>query len=409
MRILFFSHYFPPEGNAPATRTYENCKRWVEMGHDVTVITCTPNQPAGVVYDGYQNKLYQTETVDGIKVIRVWTYIAANKGTVKRIANYVSYATSAVTASMGVRKPDIIVATSPQFFCGWAGVLAKAWKRVPFVLEIRDMWPDSIAAVGAMQNKAILNSLYKMEDWMYKAATHVVTVGDGYKDELVQKGVPLDKLTVITNGVDPEQYKPQPPNLAFKEELGIKQPIVCSYVGTIGMACGLHVALECGEMLKAQGRDDVALLLVGDGAVREELEQEAKARQLDNVIFTGRLPKTQMPDVLSITDITLVHLKKTDLFKTVLPSKIFEAAAMERPIILGVQGNSADLLQKAEAGICIEPENAQELTDALLRMADDTELRQQFGQNGRSYIQEHFHRVKLAERYLSLLEQLARR
>lgn len=179
MHILFFSHYFPPEGNAPATRTYENCKRWVELGHQVTVVTCAPNCPAGVVYNGYKNKLYQRETVDGIDLIRVWTYIAANKGTFKRIANYASYTMSSVVASLGLGRPDIIVATSPQFFCGWSGVLTRLWKRVPFVLEIRDLWPDSIAAVGAMKQSFLLDMLYKMEDWMYKSASHIVTVGEG--------------------------------------------------------------------------------------------------------------------------------------------------------------------------------------------------------------------------------------
>lgn len=406
MHILFFSHYFPPEGNAPATRTYENCKRWVELGHQVTVVTCAPNCPAGVVYNGYKNKLYQRETVDGIDLIRVWTYIAANKGTFKRIANYASYTMSSVVASLGLGRPDIIVATSPQFFCGWSGVLTRLWKRVPFVLEIRDLWPDSIAAVGAMKQSFLLDMLYKMEDWMYKSASHIVTVGEGYRDELHKKNVPDDKITVITNGVDPSHYLPREPDHALKEELGIHQEFVCSYVGTIGMACGLHVALECGEWLREKGRSDIALVLVGDGAIREELEQKAKEKQLDNVFFTGRLAKDLMPNVLSLSDVCLVHLRKTDLFKTVLPSKIFEASSMERPIILGVEGNSADLLRRAKSGICIEPENAQELGEAIVKLADDPELRRQMGSNGRTYVQEHFDRTKLAERYLSLLEKI---
>lgn len=408
MRILFFSHYFPPEVNAPATRTYENCKRWAEQGHDVTVITCTPNCPSGVVFDGYENKLYQRENVDGIDVIRVWTYIAANKGTARRIANYVSYMASAVLASVTYPKPDIIIATSPQFFCGWAGVLANTWRNVPFVLEIRDLWPDSIAAVEAMNHSLILNTLYLLEDWMYRAATHIVTVGDGYKSELLRKGVPAEKLTVITNGVDPDQYLPQPPALDYKQALGIQQPFVCSYVGTIGMASGLEVVLQCAEKLQALGRHDIALVLVGDGAVREELEQQARQKHLDQVIFTGLLDKRRMPDVLSFSDVTLVHLKKTDLFKTVLPSKIFEAASMERPIILGVEGSSADLIRRANAGICIEPENAQELTDAILKLADQPDDGKQMGKNGRQYIKDHFNRVKLADTYLDLLQNLVK-
>ena len=406
MRILFFSHYFPPEVNAPATRTYDNCKRWVELGHEVTVITCAPNCPSGVVFEGYQNKPYQREEVDGIDVVRVWTYIAANEGTIKRIANYTSYLMTSVLAAAGLQRPDVIVATSPQFFCGWSGVLTHLWRGIPFVLEIRDLWPDSITAVGAMQQPALLRLLYQLEDWMYKAATHIVTVGDGYKEELLHKGVNIEKISVITNGVDPDQYLPQSPALAYKQALGIQQPFVCSYIGTIGMACGLQVVLTAAEKLKALGRQDIAFLLVGDGALRAELQQAAQDKHLDNVIFTGLLEKRRMPDVLSFSDVTLVHLKKTDLFKTVLPSKIFEAASMERPILLGVEGHSAELIRTAHAGICMEPENADDLVAAVCRLADDPDLGAKLGKNGRRYIQEHFHRGKLAERYLSLLETL---
>lgn len=407
MRILFFSHYFPPEGNAPATRTYENCKRWVEQGHEVTVITCAPNSPKGVVYDGYKNALHQHESIDGIEVYRVWTYLAANKGTIKRIANYLSYMSSAVLASLPLKRPDVIIATSPQFFCGWAGVLANTWRQVPFVLEIRDIWPDSITAVGAMQDSLMLQPIYVLEKWMYQAADHIVTVGEGYRQELLKKGVPAAKMSVITNGVNPDQYMPRPPNEALKRELGIEQPFVCSYVGTIGMACGLQVALRCGKLLKERGREDIAIVLVGDGAIKEELETQAKAEGLKNVIFTGRLDKSLMPDVLSFSDVSLVHLRKTDLFKTVLPSKIFEAASMERPIILGVQGDSADILRRAEAGICIEPENAQELADALIELADHPNKRKELGQNGRQHVKDYFDRRVLAQTYLELLHHIS--
>ena len=188
MHVLFFSHYFPPEGNAPASRTYENCRRWVAAGHRVTVITCVPNQPDGVAYAGYRNRLRQREQLDGIEVVRVWTYLAANRGTVRRVANYVSYMLSALLFSLFLPRPDIVVATSPQFFCGWAGVIAAHVRRVPLVLEIRDLWPDSIAAVAALRNQALLGFLEQLESWLYQAADHIVTVGEGYREELLRKG-----------------------------------------------------------------------------------------------------------------------------------------------------------------------------------------------------------------------------
>ena len=180
MYIMMFSHYFRPEGNAPASRAYENCKNWVRQGHRIKVITCAPNVPDGKVYDGYKNKLYQKENIDGIDIVRVWSYIAANKGKVRRILNYISYMFSAVFFSLFQKKPDVVIATSPQFFCGWAGVVISRLRRVPLILEIRDIWPDSIVAVGAMRQKFLLRILEWLEVKMYAAAQEIVTVGEGY-------------------------------------------------------------------------------------------------------------------------------------------------------------------------------------------------------------------------------------
>lgn len=404
MRILFFSHYFPPEGNAPASRTYENCRHWVRAGHEVTVITCAPNCPEGLVYDGYVNKLYQRERVDGIDVRRVWTYIAANEGTVRRILNYVSYMVSAFLFSFFVKRPDVIIATSPQFFCGWAGVLAHAARRIPFILEIRDIWPESIVAVGAMQTSRLIRILERLELWMYASASHIVTVGEGYSRRLHEKGVPPARTTVIMNGLNRDLFTPRAPDDGLIERFGLQGKFVCSYSGTIGMACGLSIVLEAAQKLKESGITDVAFLLVGDGASRKDLESQAQERRLDNVIFTGRQPKEMMPEFLAISDVCLVHLRKTELFTTVMPSKIFEMAGMAKPIINGVGGFAAEFIDSAGAGINIEPENSGQLIDALYRLREDPALRQAFGNAGRAYVIANFDREKLAEDYLATLD-----
>jgi glycosyltransferase involved in cell wall biosynthesis len=297
MRILFFSHYFPPEGNAPATRTYEHCVRWVRDGHDVTVVTGVPNCPEGVVYSGYRNRLRpQTEIVDGIQVVRVWTYLAPNAGTVRRIANYVSYLITSLLACLWLPKPDVVIATSPQFFCGWAGVLAKWLKRAPLVLEIRDIWPESIEAVGAMRNRMLLGLLRWLERRMYLAADHIVAVGDGYRDNILSKVPVHDRISVITNGVDLTRFTPRDPDPQFLRQWNLDGKFVCSYIGTIGMAHGLEVVLEAAKLLKMQGRDDIRFCLVGDGASRKSLEEQARCEGLsDLVVFTGRQPKESMP------------------------------------------------------------------------------------------------------------------
>ena len=202
LRILFLSHYFHPEGNAPATRVTEMTRRWAAQGHDVTVITGVPNVPDGVVYPGYRNRWLQRETHAGVEVVRVWTYLAPNKGTARRILNYVSFMLTAALAGLFVRRPDVVIATSPQFFCGWAGVIVTALRRLPFVLEIRDLWPESIEAVGAMRNRRLLRFLEWLEQRMYAAASRIVTVGDGYRAKLIERGVDPERIDVIPNGVD---------------------------------------------------------------------------------------------------------------------------------------------------------------------------------------------------------------
>jgi glycosyltransferase involved in cell wall biosynthesis len=405
MRILFFCHYFPPEVNAPASRTHENCKRWVRAGHRVTVVTCAPNCPDGVVYPGYRNRLRSRETIDGIEVVRVWTYIAANKGTLRRIANYVSYMLSATFFALFLPRPDVVISTSPQFFCGWAGILTGWLRRVPRILEIRDIWPESIAAVEAIGNRRLLRFLEWLEVRMYRAARHIVTVGEGYRRRLLEKGVPAEKMSVVMNGVDRELFEPREADPAVKERWGLAGKFVCSYVGTVGMACGLDVVLRAAALLRAQGRDDIAFLIVGDGAVRAELEEAARRDALSSVVFTGRQPKENVPALLAISGACLVHLRKTDLFTIVMPSKIFEAAGMARPIVLGVEGFAADFVREAGAGICIHPDNAPELVEALLRLEADPALGQGMGRSGHDYVAARFDRDRLADDYLGVIQR----
>ncbi len=409
MRILFFSHYFPPEGNAPASRTYENCKAWVQDGHDVTVVTCVPNCPDGVIYEGFRNRLRQREVVDGIEVVRVWTYVAANKGTLLRILNFVSYMFSAAFFAMFMRRPDIVIATSPQFFCGWAGLIVSKLRRIPFILEIRDLWPESIYAVGAMRNAPLLRFLELLEKWMYAGATRIVTVGDGYKQKLQEKGVPEAEISVVTNGADLEFFTPRPPSVELRNRFGLESKFVCASVGTLGMGSGLKVVPLAAKILRDKGRDDLMFLLVGDGAVRTDIEALVAEHGLKNVVLTGRQPKKLMPDFIATADVCLSHLQRNELFKTVLPSKIFEAMAMSRPMILGVEGFAADLLRRAEAGICIEPDNPEALGAAVERLADNRDEVEAFGRAGYAYVVKHFNRATLANDYLEILKQTVER
>jgi colanic acid biosynthesis glycosyl transferase WcaI len=404
MHILFLTHYFPPEVNAPASRTFEHCSRWVQAGHKVTVITCAPNCPNGVVFDGYHNAWRTEEEQAGIRVIRVWSYLAANKGFLSRIVNFVSYMLTAVWCAIRLRGIDIVVATSPQFFCGWAGVLCHWLRRWPFVLEIRDIWPESIVAVGAMRRSPMMRVLEWLERRMYAAADYIVTVGDGYRDQLLERRVPADKIAVIPNGVAIDAFQPQPPDRELREQWHGAGKFVCAYIGTIGMAHGLEVVLTAAKKLRDDGRDDVQFWIVGDGAERARLQEQAAEQKLDGITFTGMVPKSHVDRVLASCDACLVHLRGTELFGTVIPSKVFETMAMNVPIIMGVKGQAQDIVLKGRGGLPMTPDDA----DSLLECLDAIAAVPQEYSVGREYVARHFNRDDLAAQMLTCLESLAK-
>lgn len=403
MHILFLSHYFPPEVNAPATRTYDHCKRWVAAGHEVTVVTCAPNCPKGVVFEGYKNSWRSHEEVDGIHVIRVWTYVAANRGFLRRVANYLSYMVSAVLCVLKIRSVDVVVATSPQFFCGWAGVLCRWLRRRPLVLEIRDIWPESILTVGAMRRSPTTWLLERFERYMYRAADCIVTVGDGYRRKLLERGVPAAKVFVVPNGVDCSQLPDTTDRSEIRRLWDSEDTFVCAYIGTIGMAHGLEVVLDAAERLKKAGRTDIVFWLVGDGACRQTLADGAQRRGLDNVRLTGMVPKEQVPDVIAACDACLVHLRGTELFGTVLPSKIFELMAHGVPIVMGVRGDACDIVVQAGAGVPMVPDDPESLIECIDRIAAEPDC----DSTGRQYVVQYHNRDHLAANMLEVCQKAA--
>lgn len=412
MRICFLSHYYPPEGNAPASRVHAMCRRWAAAGHDVTVLTCAPNVPHGVVYDGYENRWVSRETIDGVDVVRGWTYLAANQGFVRRILNYLSYLLMVLWRAPRLARPDVVVATTPQFFCGWAGVWAARIWDCPLVLEVRDLWPESIEAVSERPWRSrgvgwrmILRYLEWLEARMYAAAEHIVTVGEGYRRRLLDKGVPAAKLSVVTNGVDGELFRPRAPDVALRAEAGAGDgDFLVGYIGTVGMAHGLEVVIEAGRLARARGLDRLRFVVVGDGAERQRLVAELERDDPGNVRFVGRRPKAEMPAWLASVDACLVHLRETLLFETVLPSKMFEALAMARPVILGVRGEAAALLERLGGGVCVGPEDAGAVLDVTVAWASEpTNLRER-GRVGRQAAVREFSLTSLATRYVELLD-----
>ncbi|NNF04407.1 MAG: glycosyltransferase family 4 protein [Rhodothermales bacterium] len=404
MRVLFVSNNFPPEVNAPAVRLIEHARRWTADGHEVEVLTSNPNFPEGEIYDGYENRLV-TDSVDGIDVVRVPMYVAENKGSFKRILSYVSFMISAWWYCRRTNEePDLVVATSPQFFAGLGGYLISRRLGTPFVLEIRDLWPESIVAVGAMSRNAVIRMFERLEYFLYRKADHIVVVTDSFKRVISSNGIPANKISVLKNGFDVDSLA-EPLDAAvladYEETLGLRGKFVVSYIGTIGMAHGVEIMVDAAEKCTDP---DILFMIVGTGAERAKLENLVSERKLSNVLLVDKQPKEMVPYLLSLSSVSLVHLKKSALFKTVIPSKIFEAMALRRPIILGVEGESRDIVEEAGAGIPITPEDADDLLSAVLRLREDSELYDSSAESGFRYVNQFHDRQKLAREYWSILE-----
>lgn len=403
MHILFFSDNFPPEVNAPASRTYEHCREWVKAGHEVTVITCVPNFPSGKVFEGYRNRLWHTEEIDGIRVIRVWSFIARNEGFAKRILDYLSYMITAFVASLFVRRVTIIIGTSPQFFAACAACASAFVKRRPWIFELRDIWPESIRAVGAVKSEAVLNFFEKIELFLYRNSTAVISVTHSFKRNLIQRGVREDKIYVITNGVDTSRFTAMPKDADLLDMLGLSGKFVAGYIGTHGMAHGLDTLLDAATILKSEGHSRIVLMLLGDGAEKARLQARAAQEGLDNVLFVDSVPKSEIARYWSILDVAVIHLRKSDLFQTVIPSKLFECMGMGLPILHGVEGESADIVIRHDVGLAIAPENPAQLVSKLVHLHSDKALRKRLSDNG-PVAAERYDRSVLAMEMIEILE-----
>ena len=406
MRILFVSHYFPPEVNAPANRTHEHARRWVADGHDVTVITCVPNHPRGQILAGYRNRLLQSETIDGIRVLRPWTYVTPNEGFLKRTLNYVAFAAGAVLASLRVERPDVVVATSPQFFAGIAGAVIAAFKRRPFVLEVRDLWPDSIVQLGQLRNRRLIRLLEGIEGALYRRAAGIVVNTRSFVAHLTARGIPRGRIEIIYNGIDASLFSPRPADHALLAEHGLEGRYLVAYIGTLGLAHGLMTVVEAAERLR--GEPNVTFLLIGDGADRARLEAEAQRRGLGNVRFLGLRPRAEIPRWIASADLLLVMLRNLPVFETVIPSKIFEYLAQERPVVVAARGEIRHLVEETKSAFVIDPEDAPALAGAVAEIRGEPAEAAARARAGRAWVDAEFQRDELARRMATFLERVVR-
>jgi colanic acid biosynthesis glycosyl transferase WcaI len=407
VKILYVSQYFPPEMGAPAARADELARHWVRMGHDVTVLTGFPNHPTGVVPVEWRSRLHgllYKETVDGVRVVRTWLWPLPNRKAHERIRNYASFWVSASVSGLGLQRPDVVIGTSPQLLVALSGWWLAWWKRVPFVFEVRDLWPESLAAVGAGgEGSALHRTLGAIAGFLYRRSDHIVVVTPAFRDHLIQHWkVHARKISIVENGVETDLFCPSPPEKAP----GTEGRFLICYIGTMGMAHGLETLIAAAEQLQ-RTLPNAMFLLIGEGAEKERIEQLAVARGLSNVRFLGQQPRERIPGYIAGVDVCLVMLKKTELFKTVIPTKLLEYMSCEKPVIVAVDGHARKIVEEAGAGVFVEPEDSSALAEAIHVLSVDSERRRRMSISGREYILSHLSRERTAASYIKVLQTLA--
>jgi len=402
MRILFLTQYCPPEVGAPQNRIFEFAKQLKKFGHEVTILTAMPNYPKGEIFDEYKGKRVVKEQIDGINIVRTSIYATKDKAFTKRLRNYLSFTFSCVFQGVWhIEKQDVIITESPPLFLGWSGYVLSKLKGAKFVFNVSDLWPESAVKLGVLNNKLFIKASTWLEEFSYRKAKAVTGQTKGIVDNIVSRGFDKNKVHLITNGVDAEFFKRENRSEAFREEIGVKDKFAVCYAGIHGIAQGLEVIIEAAELLK--DKEDIKFIFIGDGPEKSQLIQMVQEKGLKNVIFMPVQLKPQMPRIIASMDATIVPLKRLELFKGALPSKMFEALASELPIVLAVEGEAEKLINDAQAGITVEPENAAQISKAVLKLYEDKELRTKLGQNGRKYVMENYARETISRKLEKIL------
>lgn len=407
MHILFVTDNFLPEVNAPASRTYEHCKEWVARGAKVTVITGFPNFPIGKIFNGYQNSIYLNEEMDGIEVRRVWTYIAENKGFIKRTCDYLSFMFAAILASFFIKKVDIIVGTSPQIFTVCAAYVISRIKNRPWVFELRDIWPESIQVVGGIKNLRILKTLQALEVFLYRKASYIVVVTNSFQRYLEGLGIESQKITVIRNGINLDHFYPRDKCASLIDALDLQGKFVVGYIGTIGLAHNLDVLLNAAKLFALDHKwQNIQFLIVGEGAEKVKLTQRIERESIGNVAILGGVSKEDVVNYYSILDAAVIHLKKDPLFEQVIPSKLFELVGQAIPILHGVQGESAQLVEEYGVGVVFSSDDPNSLKMAIESLHDNPNISNQSKANAIKYAP-LFDRKQLADEMYKVLSRVS--
>lgn len=406
MRILYISQYFPPEAGATQTRAYEMAKNWVRLGHNVTMLAEFPNHPSGIIPSNYKGKLFERSNLEGIEVLRVWVKASPHKTFRNRMLFYLTFMVNAIIAGIFLArgKFNLLYATSPPLFVGGAALVLSYLKRIPMVFEVRDLWPESAIALGELTNHRAISMATQLEEMCYCRAVQVVVVTHGIYDRLIQRGSSPNKLIIIPNGANIDLFTFNKVGRdRIRRELGLVQDFIAIYAGIHGLAQGLETIIETARLLQSNSK--IHFLLIGDGPKKAELVTLANSYNLPNLTILPEKPREQIPDYLSAADVALIPLKKAEIFKGALPSKIFDAWACERPVLLSIDGEARVVVESVSGGIFVPPEDPERMAEALVYLMNSPPKRQSMGENGLIYTRQNHSRAALAEKLISHLEK----
>lgn len=404
MKITILTQYFPPEVGAPQNRLFELAQRLKKSGAEVVVFTAMPNYPQMRVQDGYRGKWKVKEEIEGITVIRSWIFVPKSKSIIPRLLNYFSFVFSSFWVGLfRMRRSDWLICESPPLFLGISAFLLSRFKRTKLIFNVSDLWPESAEKLGLVTNRFLLRMSTWLEEFLYRKSALVTGQTQGIVAD-IQKRFPAKTVYWLPNGVDTKFYDPSSQHSDWRKKNGFAEnDLLLLYAGIIGHAQGLDVILEAAEKLKAYPR--AKFILLGEGPEKQRLLALKEEKKTDSVFFFGAVSKKEMPEIVAASDAAVVPLKKLDLFKGAIPSKIFENLAMEKPVLLGVEGEAKTLfIDNGNAGLFFEPENAEALAACVRQLLEKPELAQTLGANGRRYVEENFERDKIAAGFRQLLE-----
>jgi len=400
LKFVLLTQYYPPEVGGAQVLMGSLASELKRQGHDVRVVTALPNYPTGRIFDGYRGRLFVRETHEGISLFRSWVYPAQSASLLPRLTNYISFCITAWMAFFWMEKPDIVFVDSPPLFLALTALAIARLKGARWVMNVSDLWPDAVADSGFVNSGFLLQMARKLEHFLYESADFVGTVTEGIRKILLEeKGVPQNKILFLPIGVDTQLFQPRAADQELLERHKLAHKSVFLYAGTLGHAQGLALLLDAAEALR--NRQDIALVLIGDGPVKTELKAQRDRRGLSSVVFAEPVPLVEMPRWWSIARGALVTLKDQTVHLSARPSKSLPALSSGVPVIFSGRGEMARILSDAQAGMVVPPEQAKPLVECILRLTDDVALARSLGANGRRLCEREFSWQRLVQQWLA--------